>query len=405
MVAFCQVLHSLSPKIYEVFRKNICGYNPRTLRRKATQSRATSTIFDICEALIKHRVSLWIDGLKSKELFACTRPKKVWILSVAADATKIPGKVEFCEPYVVWVGGIYPDHIVPQATFDPDLFVSATLAHEIKVGLVTVQDVPNLLSPMNIIAARPQATNENSDEFNRSLLECCSHRGDCHVASISFDGLSTEIEFIVNQLVSFTDGRTNSVGSVDPNHTAKSLRSQLVLGAQECTTGNCVFDTGLFKLGLVSADLYCVRDFASDGTVLELTSLNTIDKLCAQLGKEQSNTILGTAATLYFLRMFLKAWNSDGFPCRTRVTMLWSAVMWFNNMKGIHKITLHNLTASCLAEFFLCVQRGIRKMRLCTVEPLEHQFGTARSHKREFTGRDWANIHTHFQVRLQHYDK
>jgi hypothetical protein len=153
MVAFCQVLHSLSPKIYEVFRKNICGYNPRTLRRKATQSRATSTIFDISEALIKHRVSLWIDGLKSKELLACTRPKKVWILSVAADATKIPGKVEFCEPYGVWVGGINPDHIVPQATFDPDLFVSATLAHEIKVGLVTVQDVPNGLSPMKIIAA------------------------------------------------------------------------------------------------------------------------------------------------------------------------------------------------------------------------------------------------------------
>jgi hypothetical protein len=31
MVAFCQVLHFLSPKIYKVFRKKICGYNPRTL--------------------------------------------------------------------------------------------------------------------------------------------------------------------------------------------------------------------------------------------------------------------------------------------------------------------------------------------------------------------------------------
>jgi hypothetical protein len=49
--------------------------------------------------------------------------KKIWMLSVAADATKIPGKVEFCEPYGVWVGVIYPDHIVPQAIFDPDLFV------------------------------------------------------------------------------------------------------------------------------------------------------------------------------------------------------------------------------------------------------------------------------------------
>jgi hypothetical protein len=97
-------------------------------------------------------------------------------LSVPADATNIPGKVEFCEPYRVWVGGVYPDHIVPQATFDPDLFVSATLANEIEVGLVTVHDVPNGLSPMKIIAARPPTTNEKSDEFNRSLIEWCSQR-------------------------------------------------------------------------------------------------------------------------------------------------------------------------------------------------------------------------------------
>jgi hypothetical protein len=140
-------------------------------------------------------------------------------------------------------------------------------------------------------------------------------------------------------------------------------------------------------MGLVSADLYRVSDFASDGTVLELISPNTIENMCAQLGKEQSNAILGTAATLYFLRMFITAWNSDGIPCCTIITMVWSAVMWFNNMKGIHKITLHNLTASCLAGTFLCVQKGIRKMRLCTTDPLEHQFGTARSHKREFTAR------------------
>jgi hypothetical protein len=29
-------------------------------------------------------------------------------------------------------------------------------------------------------------------------------------------------------------------------------------------------------------------------------------------------------------------------------------------------------------------------MRLCTTEPLKHQFGTARSHKREFTARDFC---------------
>jgi hypothetical protein len=90
MVAFCQVMHYLSPKIYEVFHKNICGYNPRMLRIQATQSRATSTIFDISEALIKQRVSLWSARLKSKELLACTRPKKLWILSVAVKLLPLP---------------------------------------------------------------------------------------------------------------------------------------------------------------------------------------------------------------------------------------------------------------------------------------------------------------------------
>jgi hypothetical protein len=58
MVAFCQVLHSLSPKIYEVFRKKICGYNPRTLRRKATQSRATS-IYLISAKLLSSIASVY----------------------------------------------------------------------------------------------------------------------------------------------------------------------------------------------------------------------------------------------------------------------------------------------------------------------------------------------------------
>jgi hypothetical protein len=56
--------------------------------------------------------------------------------------------------------------------------------------------------------------------------------------------------------------------------------------------------------------------------------------------------------------------------------MLWSAVMWFK--------------ASCLAGIFLCVQKGIRKMRLYTTEPLEHQFWTAHSHKWEFTAQDFC---------------
>jgi hypothetical protein len=189
MVAFSQVLHSLSTKLYEISRNNMCGSNPQTLQRKGTQYLADSTVFVITEGSINHRISLWINRLKSKELLACTIPKKVWMLSVVADATKIPGKLEFCDPYGIWVRGIYPDRIVPQATFDPDLFASTTPAHETKVILVTVQEVPNGLSQMKIIAASPQTKNEKSDEYNPFLLECFSYRGGFHAASIYFDSL------------------------------------------------------------------------------------------------------------------------------------------------------------------------------------------------------------------------
>jgi hypothetical protein len=89
----------------------------------------------------------------------------------------------------------------------------------------------------------------------------------------------------------------------------------LVLGAEVAMAGGCLFDTGLFRLTNVAKKIFCVQDFASNVTVIELTVPKMMALIFSLLGQEQSLSIVGTATTLYFLRMFLTAWKCDEIHC------------------------------------------------------------------------------------------
>ena len=181
------------------------------------------------------------------------------------------------------------------------------------------------------------------------------------------------------------NGLTNSVVMKDCNHAAKNLRSQLVLGTNIVSGGNAIFDVGLLPLPGVAADLYCVGDYTSDILVLKLCSSNTINKLLNLLissNKDPLN-ICFMAMTLYFLRSFICAYNTANLSCEGRVTMLWSALMWFSSLKGIHAQSKHNFVTSCLGGIFLALQRRVCNLQLTTTEPIEHAFGTARSWRQE----------------------
>ena len=91
------------------------------------------------------------------------------------------------------------------------------------------------------------------------------------------------------------------------------------------------------------------------------------------------------AITLYFLRSFICAYNSDDLGCEARVTILRSALMWFSSIKGVHNQSKHNFVTACLGGIFLASQRRIHNLRLTTTESIEHAFGTARSWRREFS--------------------
>jgi hypothetical protein len=171
---------------------------------------------------------------------------------------------------------------------------------------------------------------------------------------MSFDGLAAKRDFIVRLLVSFMHGVKNTVEVVGPIHATKSLRSQPVLGSNVSTAGKCLFDVGLFHHTPVHRDLYRFYAPASDLMVLKFCSASTLSQVYNFLWRKQPHAIIGTSISIFFLHMFLTAWNSNEITCTTGITMFSSSLMWFNSMEGIIKITLHNLTASALqASFFV----------------------------------------------------
>jgi hypothetical protein len=110
--------------------------------------------------------------------------------------------------------------------FNKDNFVTVPTTKNIRVGLCSVKKIPAGLSPVKSVAVYQQVTNQKCDAYNDDLLKCASDIEDCHVLSMSFDGLAIKHDFIVRLLVSFMHGVKNTVGVVGPIHATKSLRSQ-----------------------------------------------------------------------------------------------------------------------------------------------------------------------------------
>ena len=294
---------------------------------------------------------------------------------------------EFSQQHKVWVGGIFPNHCIKEKDYNQHVFVQTPMASEIKVGMLSAQGCTDGISPFKMIAARPQASNEVSNDYNSAILHSVDDIKNTHCISMAFDGLAAETHFIRKNLISFMNGNSNTVVMTDCNHAAKNIRSQLVLGSDIVTGGLAVFDVGILRLAGVSVDLYRVSDYASDILVLKLCSSDTINKLMDLVvtSKEDPLNVAFVAITLYFLRTFLCAYNAEDINSEGRISMIWSALMWFSSLEGVSNISKNNLITSCLGGIFLAVQKKVKNLRFTTTEPLEHTFGTTRSWRREFT--------------------
>jgi len=183
------------------------------------------------------------------------------------------------------------------------------------------------------------------------------------------------------------------VGLIDTNHNAKNFRYQFLGASSAVWIGHIVFDTELFRLAGVSKLLWRVKDFASDLLVLELASLNTMNKLCSLEG-ESAESVKALAVTLYFLRTRLYAVNGKVLGYRTRVRLMWCSMIWITSLGykpplGTNKANMLANKRNCVTETigasFLVVRKDVVRPRGVTTEGVEHTFALIRSDKKEAT--------------------
>ena len=323
--------------------------------------------------------------------------------SIAIDGTKVAETLQLSTQYKAFLGGASPRDMItigPNETMEGLKLKmedeTIPLAAEVKVCVVTFQEVPAGVCPMVILAGRPQSKNEVSS-FNDDCVEMSEEvarsRPNCECVSAANDGVSSDSSFVRRRILSFLSGSSKAPALTDSNHNVKNIRYQAVIGGNEVTViGDHCVDPGLLVVGGVAEDLYRIRDFASDLTVLKLASALTVEKLCALAATEDLASIVCTALTLYFMRSHLYGVNARSCPWQNRISYTWSSMLWITSMRGVSIITKRNMVCAALSMCFLMMRNDLPNPRYLTSEPNEHTFGMMRCHKREFTVMEMIEI-------------
>jgi len=161
--------------------------------------------------------------------------------------------------------------------------------------------------------------------------------------------LQSESSFVAKGLLLFLEGSSDAVHYLDPNHVAKALRNQIVLGSSLLCVGSHHVDPGLLLLAGVDLDLVRVRDFASDLSVLKLCSVETLKKLNDLVEEENAKSVAVTGITLFFLRLFVMSANATGLDKSRACHSLWCGLLWFTSTRGTCCLLAHSkLFGYCL---------------------------------------------------------
>ena len=336
------------------------------------------------------------------------KSKQQVALSLALDATKLVAAIEVSTSHRKIMGGAYPNHIICTENLDKEEIdnilklkpsnMTLEKATEVKVAILSFQSSPIGVPPSIKVAARPQSNNECS-QFTQDM-EAAMEKIAAKYTNVSFvnfavDGVSLEAEDVRRAICDFLAGVKNHTGATDTNHDIKSWRYQIIGGSCIATVGKLVVDSDLLRQAGVSSELICPKDFASDLLVKKLTSYDTLQKLEALLASDAPNAYADAgalAATLFFMRLHLHAINGIDVPARQRAVYLWITMIWLTSLHGTCVTTRRNILAETISMVFLVMRSDVRKPHLLTSEPAEHDFGTTRTKKREFTSAEFASL-------------
>ena len=352
--------------------------------------------------------------------------------SLAIDATKVVSVLEASSQYKCILGGAHPAHMIDIANMTKGEVRQildgkskehgkVELATEIKVcsycvllfllwrplanmlyvissfifkvTVMSFQGTPSGISPMEIVAARPQSNNESNDfikdmELAASAAARSSGAGAMSFTNYCVDGVSCESAHVWFTTCEFMSCKSNHLGSTDNNHNIKSWRYQIIggPGTQGCVIGRYMIDSFVLRAN-VSSDIWRPNDFASDRLVLQLVSYETIKSL-SKIEPLYESTSKGDTGvlglTLFFMRLHLYAVNGKGMKASHRAVYLYCSMLWLTSISGASVITKRNIMSETIAFMFLVLRSDIAKSRHCTSEPAEHTFGNLRLMCREF---------------------
>ena len=266
------------------------------------------------------------------------------------------------------MGGSFPNHIISTQHLGKECIDKILdnkdepidLASEVKIAVISFQNLPRTTSPIAIIAARPQGNNETSS-FTRDVCEAATLvTNDLEMVrftSFATDGVSVETHDIMLALCEFLDRKNEYCAAVDNKHNIKNDRYQLIGGSNAGTMGNYYVDTNLLLMAKVSAELIAPKDFASDKKVEQLFSYKCLNKVNEAIGNSDIIGIEGdygvVCLTWFFMRLHLHAINALNVLAKHRAMYLELSMFWFTSIYGINEIPKRNITMESLGNMFL----------------------------------------------------
>ena len=381
-------------KAFEYVSGNLCSCSLRWMKTLMTKKR-TAPFIELTPAQIIDRITSNISKIRSS--FANDSMRVAF--TVGLDATCLVKGFQLSSSHGAIVGGIHPNHFISVNDRTPEE-VKVLLkdcidgkygeaAPEIKVAVICFQRTPPTMCPYLVLVGQPQSINLNST-FGSMVISLCESAaeksGNTVVLNQSTDGVSCEVEYNLDMICGYLQGKHDHTALPDTNHNIKNQRYQYIGGSSPASIGHYVFDSFMLVEAGVSKECIRIEDFASDALPMKLASTSTIRNLIACSFPDVGNCAV-TIVSLAFMRLRSYSVNARKLDWKARAIYSWATLLWvtsFHTSGSTMMANKRNMLLESVGILFLVCRDDVHHPRRLTSECNEHTYGNWRMILREF---------------------
>jgi len=254
------------------------------------------------------------------------------VFRVVFKTKKTSQSLQILERQQAIVGGCCPDHFMSikdkPADDVHDIIANQNSgirrASEIRISLLSFQNVPFGIPSYVALCGRPQLDNEISS-FDEDVVEACAHFASI-TDRVNFVDVPLETEFKKRY------EKDHQLCKFHANENLKNFRYQLVGGSGLLLMGDYLIDQHIFLIAGISRGLYSAPGHTPDLSLLNLASSDTVRKVCAL--EVESSSLSALCITLYFmrLRLFAVHFKHESLDSRSRIIFVWTSMLWLTSM-------------------------------------------------------------------------